>query len=73
MNQTTMSTVDSESLVVFAVNKCGQFRDLVSIPTGDSGFERREEVHPPTLLREDGTTIRPQRSGISAGVGRLQE
>jgi hypothetical protein len=41
--------------------------------------ERREarrkfvEVHPPALLREDGTTIPPQRSGIGAGVARLQD
>jgi hypothetical protein len=41
--------------------------------------ERREagrklvEVLPPALLREDGTTIPPQRSGIGAGVARLQE
>jgi hypothetical protein len=41
--------------------------------------ERREagpkfvEVRPPTLLREDGTTITPQRSGSGAGVERLQD
>jgi hypothetical protein len=31
------------------------------------------EVHPPALLREDGTTIPPQPSGIGAGVAPLQE
>jgi hypothetical protein len=41
--------------------------------------ERREAgrrltvVDPPTLLREHGTTIPPQRSGIGAGVARLQD
>jgi hypothetical protein len=41
--------------------------------------ERREAgwrftvVHPPTLLREYGTTMPPQRYGIRAGVARLQD
>jgi hypothetical protein len=41
--------------------------------------ERREagrklvEVHPPTLLMEDGTTIPPQRLRTDAGVAWLQE
>jgi hypothetical protein len=41
--------------------------------------ERREasrklvEVHPPTLLREDGTTRPLRRSVGSAGVARLQD
>jgi hypothetical protein len=40
--------------------------------------ERREAgrsrlVNRPMLLREDGTTIPPQRSGGSADVARLQE
>jgi hypothetical protein len=40
--------------------------------------ERREAgrlmvIDPSTLLREDGTTIPPVRSGSGAGVARLQE